>query len=267
MANNWSKAYSIEQSMRELGKDIKDLTKEMTDKAKRNVELLAGTAHSMILKRAQKKLNSTRQLYTDNLSIKKISASGDNVVHAVVLYKPAQFLEDGQSAHNMIEYLTKGKNSKAYKSGGGRYAVIPFEHSKEANLRSEKQNKITDYMNKELKARGLDKVITRDGKPVLGRAATVDLIARGSPQSEKTFRPLLEGVTIYQSLVKNRKGEVMKNKKGDARVRRDIFTFRVASTRQLGTGLWDNPGRPGLKAFEEVARELDPIWDAMVRGL
>ena len=167
----------------------------------------------------------------------------------------------------MIDYLTKGKSSKAYKKGGGRYAVIPFEHNKSANLRSEKQNKITEYMNKELKARGLDKVITRDGKPVMGRAATVDLIARGSPQSEKSFRPLLQGLTIYQSLMKNKQGDVMKNKKGEPRVRRDIMTFRVASTRQIGKGLWDNPGRVGVHAFEETAKELDVIWETMMREI
>ena len=267
MANFDHKVYSVEQSMRELAKDIKDLSKQMTEKAKRDVEILAGTAHSMILKKANAKLKSTLQLYQDNLSLKKISGSGDTVTHAVLLYKPAKWLEDGQEAHNMIDYLTKGKSSKAYKKGGGRYAVIPFEHSKSSNKQSAKQSQITEYMNKELKARGLDKVITRDGKPVLGRAATVDLIGRGSPQSEKSFRPLLEGLTIYQSLMKNKKGDVMKNKKGEPRVRRDIMTFRVASTRQIGKGLWDNPGRPGVKAFESTAKELDVIWETMIREL
>ena len=264
MAEFTGKAYSIEQSLRELEKDLKNLTAEMTEKARRNVELLAGTAHSMIVKKVNAKLHSTAQMYLDNLAIKKISESGDNVIHAVLLYKPAKFLEDGQNAHNMIDYLVNGKSGKTAKDGS-KYAVIPFHHNK--NPRSAAQDKITQYINTELKHLGLDKVITRDGKPIIGRAATVDMIKRGSPQSEKTWKPLLEGVTIYQSEVKNRQGQVLKKQNGEARIRRDIMTFRVVSTKQIGKGLWDNPGRPGLKAFEEVVRELDPIWDAMIQEL
>lgn len=277
MANFDHKVFSVEQSMKELQKDIKDLTKQMADKAKRDVEILAGTAHSMILKKANSKLKSTLQMYTDNLDIKKIAGSGDTVTHAVILYKPAKWIEDGQEAHNMIDMLLGSKAiTKSGKNAGqswvkhgkkGRYAVVPFEHSKSSNQQSAKQSKITEYMNKELEARGLDKVITRDGKPVLGKAATVDLIARGSPQSEKSFRPLLSGLTIYQSLKLSKTGAVMKNKKGEPRVRRDIFTFRIVSDSQKGKGLWDHPGSPGLKAFEQVAKDLDPIWESMMREL
>lgn len=261
-----AKSYSVEETLKSLDKDIKNLTDDIMAKAKKNVEILAGAAHSMIAKKANSKLKSTRQTYIDNLDIKKVSSSGDNVIHAVVLYAGAKWLEDGQTPHNMIEYLVNGKSGKTAKDGS-RYAVIPFQHNKSANLRSAAQNKITDYVNKELKARGLDKVITRDGKPLLGRAATVDLISRGSPQSEKTFRPLLQGLTIYQSEMKGRDGKVLTNKNGQARIRRDVMTFRVASTKQQGAGLWDSPGRDGLKAFEEVSKELDPIWEQMIRDL
>lgn len=263
---DWGKGYSVEESLRSLEKDIKDLTKEMADKAKKNVELLAGTAHAMIVAKANTKLKSTRSIYIENLDLKKLSASGDNVIHAVVLYKGAGWIENGQAAHNMIDYLVNGKSGKVSKKGH-KYAIIPFEHSKSADQRSAKQDVITKYVNKELKSRGLDKVITRDGKPVLGRAATVDLIARGSPQSEKSFRPLLSGLTIYQSLRKNKHGEVIKNKSGEPRVRRDIMTFRVVSETQRGKGLWDNPGRAPANFFEQVARELDPIWEMMCKEL
>ncbi len=41
----------------------------------------------------------------------------------------------------------------------------------------------------------------------------------------------------------------------------------MASTRQIGKGLWDNPGRVGVHAFEETAKELDVIWEMMIREL
>jgi hypothetical protein len=65
----------------------------------------------------------------------------------------------------------------------------------------------------------------------------------------------------------NKKGETMKDKEGNDRIQRDIMTFRIASSKQIGTGVWDSPGRPGLKAFEEVAQSLDVIWDRMIRDL
>jgi hypothetical protein len=263
VANN--KTYSIEESLKSLEKDIKDLSDEMIAKAKDSVQIVAAQAHSMIAAKAQAKLKSTRQLYMDNLDIKPIEASGDNVIWSVMLYQPAKWIEDGQPAHNMLDYLLKSPKAKTAKDGH-KYLVVPFKHNKPSNQRSEAQNKITNYVNKELKNRGLDKVITRDGKPVLGRAATLDLTGKDSPRG-RFNQPLLKGLTIYQTEMRNSKGEVMKDKKGETRIRRDVMTFRVASERQKGSGLWDKPNREGLKAFEETAKEIDVIWEKIIQDL
>lgn len=264
------KVYSVEESLRSLEKDIKDLTKEMTEKARRSVELLAGTAYDMIAREAQEKLKSTRKLYTDNLNIKKISSSGDNTIHAVVLYKPARWIEEGMPAHNMIDDLTSGPKSRAYKKGGGRWNIIPFEHTKPSQQRSEQQTRISDHINKELKAMGLNKVIKgRDGKPIMGRAVSLSLLHHppGVTRKDVWRTPLLSGLTIYQSAKTGKDGEILRTKKGAMKVKKDIFTFRVVSTRQRDSGLWDHPGLEGLKAFETVEKKLDSIWQQMINEL
>lgn len=269
MKDRMAKVYSLEQAMNEIQKDINSFTEEVQKKAKQEIQTLAGQAHAMIGEKAQSRLRSTRQIYTDNLKIEKITSSGDNEIWSVHLLKPAKWIEDGQPKHNMIDYLLgsnsnvkKGANTgKAWVKRGknGRYAAVPFEHSKPSSQMSLAQNKIADYVKSELKKRGLDKTITKDGKPVLGKAAQVDLIGRGSPQHEKTWRPLLSGLTIYQ------REEKMKN--GKTRIKRDVMTFRMVSDSQKGTGAWDHPGRAPANLFEETAKELDVLWDGLINKI
>lgn len=270
-----SKVYSLEESLRELGKEIESFTEEVKASARKEVQSLAGQAHAMIADKAERgnnkgfKLKSNRQQYVDNLDLQKIESSGNNEIWAVVLYKPAQYLEDGQPKHNMIEQLLgsnatvkKGSNVGqpwVKKGKNGRYAAVPFEHSKPSSQMSLAQNKIADYVKKELKSRGLDKTITKNGKPVLGKAASLDLVGRGSPQHEKSWKPLLSGLTIYQREVK------MKN--GKSKIMRDVLTFRMVSDSQKGKGLWDHPGREGLHAFEEVEKELDILWNNTINKI
>lgn len=261
-----AKVYSLEEAMRELSKDISQFTEDVKKKAKAEVQTLAGQAHGMILEKAKSRLKSTAKIYTDNLDLQKIQSDETNEIWSVVLYEPAKWIEEGMPKHNMIDKLLgsnamvkKGKNTGknwVKKGKNGRYAAVPFEHSKPSSQMSLAQNKIADYVKKELKARGLDKTITKDGKPVLGKAATVDLVNRGSPQHPKTWKPLLSGLTIYQREVK------MKN--GNTKIMRDVLTFRMVSDSQKGTGAWDHPGRPAANLFGETEKELDILWENLI---
>jgi len=248
-----SKVYSIEEAFRSLEKDLKTFSQETQKKAKQSVQIVAAQAHGMIVQKASK-LKSTRKMYLENLNIMNIDSSENNEVWAVVLYQPAKFLEDGQPRHNMLDYLTKGPKAKTSKDGH-KYAVIPFEHSKPSSQTSLAQQKIANYVKSELKKRGLDKTVMNGDKPAVGRVATLNLTGKGSPYS-KFNKPLLHGVTVYQ--------KVVTSKSGKQTVKRDTFTFRVASEKQRGSGLWDHPGRQGLNAFDETAKELDTIWDNLI---
>ena len=279
MAN---KSYSIEESLQELEIDIKDLTKEMEAKARQNVQVLAAQAHAMILAKAQSKLTSTRKIYTDALGLQKIASSGDNEVWAVTLNKNAGWIEDGNPNYNMLDGFLKSPKAKMGKNG--KYLIIPFEHSKSANEQSETQSAISKYAKSILKEHGLDKTVTRDGKPILGKVASLKIngnqgalkvtgrdgkaISIGNDQPVSRFnRPLLNGLTVYQSEMRDKHGSVLKNKDGQSRIKKSILTFRIAAESQRGSGLWQKKAMPGLKAFEETERELDQIWEQMCKDL
>lgn len=252
-AAQMNKQYSIEQAFKDIGKDIDKLTTEIKNRAKQQVQTLAGVAHSMIVEKANSSLKSTRQKYIDGLSIEKIESTDENEIWAVTLDKSAKWIEDGQSHHEMIDYLVNGPKHKTAKDGH-KYVVIPFSHKVSAN-KSLAQNKIARYVKSELKKRGLDQVVTKDGKAVIGKVASLNLTGDKAPTA-RFNKPILTGLTIYQREVKN--------KKGGTSIKRDIMTFRVASETQKGTGMWEHPGRQGLNAFEQVEKELDVIWQKML---
>lgn len=251
------KGYSLEESLRELGKDVEKLSQDMMAKAKLQVQTAAAMAYSMIVEKANSRLKSTRSKYIDALNIQSIQSDGTNEIWAVTLNKSAKWLEEGTPRHEMIDDLVNGPKSKISKDGF-RYNVIPFDHSGPSANKSRAQNKIASYVKSELKKRGLDQTITKNGKPVLGRAATVNLTDKGSPIN-KFNKPLLSGLTIYQREVKT--------KKGDTKIKRDIMTFRVVSEKQKGSGSWVYPEKAPLNFFAETARDLDEIWGKMVKEI
>lgn len=253
-----SKQYSLEQALRGLGKDINKLTEDIAKEAKQQVQVLAAQAHSMIVQKAQTRLRSTRTQYIDALSIEKISSSEDNEIWAVTLNKSAGWIEDGQKAHNMIDALVNGPKAKVSKEGH-KYNVIPFKQNKPSSEMSLAQNKLANYVKQQLKDRGLDKTITQNGKPILGRAATVNLGSGPVTPKPQWRSPLLSGITVYQREEKTANGK--------SRIKRDVMTFRVVSEKQKGSGLWDHPGRAAANFFEETSKELDVIWEQMVKDI
>ena len=263
-----TKVYSLEEALASIDKDINSFTGEVERKAKQEVQALAAQAHAMITEKAQSRLRSTRKIYTDNLDIQKIQSDSHNEIWSVVLYKPAKWIEEGQPPHEMIDQLLgsqsmvkKGSNTgKPWVKHGknGRYAAVPFEHSKPASQMSLAQNKLANYVKRELANRGLDKMITKDGKPVLGKAATVNLNGPNAP-IRKNNKQVLAGINIYQREIKTKTGKSM--------IKRDVVSFRMVSDSQKGTGDWQHHGRAPASFFEETSKELDVIWEKLVQKI
>lgn len=254
------KTYSVEKSLQDLQVDIKNFTDEVQQQAKTALQRLAVQVHSKIIERSNS-LKSTRSTYIQNLGM---TNEGDEL-YVVYLKKGAQWIEDGVKQGEMIDRLLHGgKSPKVVQDGpnkGKEYKIIPFEHSKTSNNMSLAQQRIAAYAKEEIKRAGLDKVITRGGQPVLGRAATLNI--SGMPHGMKP-KPvwksaLLSGLTIYQKEVKNAQGQTS--------IKRDIFTFRAVGEWQKGSGLWVHPGMKGLGAFAAVEKEVDQMWDAMIRDI
>jgi len=117
---------SLQESLKELGKEIEDLSENMVRQARQSVQTLAAQAHSMIVAKAQEKLGSRRSIYIDALNIEKIYSDNSNEIWAVTLDKSAGWIEDGLPRRNMIESFLASPKAKVNKKGE-KYLVIPFE--------------------------------------------------------------------------------------------------------------------------------------------
>lgn len=252
---NGFKKYDLEEQLKSLGIEIGQLTKEIENRAKQGMSLLQQQIYGKIVEKAQEKLKSTRHIYLANLGMLNET---DNL-YVVYLKKEAAWIEDGMEPHEMIDDLTHGPKSKHAKDGS-RYNIIPFKHNKNPQHTSRAQMQIQKVVKSELKKRGLDKPIMVDGRPKLGRAATLktELTGKGMPVN-KFNRPILAGLTIYQREVKT--------KSGKTKIQRDVMTFRVASTKQKGSGMWYHPGMDAANFFKEVEKEVDGMWNEMLKDI
>ncbi len=250
---NGFKKYDLEEQLKALGVEIKQLTTEIESRAKQSMGLLQQQIYGKIVEKAQDKLKSTRSTYIANLGMLNES---DNL-YVVYLKKEAAWIEDGMEAHEMIDDLTQGPKAKTAKDGS-RYNIIPFKHNKSPQNTSRAQMQIQNVVKKELKARGLDKTIMVNGRPATGRVATLDLVGKNMP-TNKFNKPILAGLTIYQREVKTKAGKSM--------IKRDVMTFRVASTKQKGSGMWFHPGSKGANIFKEVEQEVDQMWQQMMKDI
>lgn len=253
------KEYSIEQAIKEMGKDIKELTTALEKEAKALVPVIAAQAHGMIVEKAQERLKARRQMYLDALDIKQISASEDNEVWAVTLNKSAGWIEEGMPAGERIEMIINGGKPAKTSKSGAKYKIIPFQYNKKPSMQSSADAKLARYVDRQLKAQGLDKTIMgKDGKPILGKAASVKITDPNQPVG-KGNKPLLQGLTIYQS--------EKKNKKGESKIHRQVMTFRVISTAQKGSGMWEWKEQKGVHIFDEVAKQIDDIFGQAIQSL
>lgn len=261
MAN--SKEYSLEESIKELGKELNGVIEKITTDVKAQVATFALLTYQSIEYKAKNKFKNASKFYLENLNFKKIKSSESDDIYVISLGKGAGLLEVGYPKYSLLKALLNGPKAKHSKSGT-TYNVIPFSHNKRSTGGTSFENKITKYVQKELKSRGLNKVITRDGKPVLGRVAQVDLVDKDAPRS-RLGRPLLQGLTIYQSEAKNKKGEVIKDSAGQSKIKRHVLTFRTASSTQIGSGMWEH-SEGGAFLFEETVKEMDLLWDVIINN-
>lgn len=248
------KKYDLEEQLRTLGVEITQLTKQIEERAKQSMGLLSQQIHGMIVQKAQEKLKSTRSTYIENLGI---TSEGDNL-WIVYLKKGAEHIENGMPQGERIDMILDGGKPAKVSASGSRYKTIPFKHNKPASQTSRAQMHIQNVVKRELKARGLDKTIMLDGKPVIGKAASVNLTGKDMPTS-RFNKPLLQGLTIYQ--------REHKTQTGKTQIKRDVMTFRTISSAQKGSGLWFWNEQKGAHIFEDVEKEVDKIWGEMLNNI
>lgn len=228
---------------------------------------LTAMTRAHIVEEANKKLHTRRQMFLDGLSHFKL----DDNTWVVNLDAKVRWIDDGMPAHNMIDDLLKSKSAKTAKDGS-KFVVVPFKHNKGPTQTTPAQKTLLDTIKKELKDRkiGYGKIETgEDGKPKLGLLHKFDIKHApikqqngpglgkgpvGAVAQGPTGIPLLQGVRIYQRNVKD-------PKTGKDSTKREIMTFRVASSKHKGQGRWDHPGNEGTRLMDEAYAWAKTTWE------
>jgi hypothetical protein len=259
--------------------------------------------HGHIVELAQKELHSTREIYTDALSQRKI----DDNTWIIALHRSAMFIEEGLPQHEMIDDLLgdnpKGAATEAdgtpapkkithekmgtgsvhtSKADGSRWRAIPFEHKKGPTQQTPEQTTLTKAIKKQmgadkaLKARGISYgklEMGSDGRPKLGTLHEFNIMnkplrtsATGPGQGWGEVGQVKQGPTGIPFLQGVRVSQHRaKDKQGKAFVQRSVSTFRIVSSKHKGTGRWMHPGLDAKKFFEKAYEWAENEWNTKMR--
>lgn len=228
---------------------------------------LTAMTRAHIIEQANKRLHTRREMFIEGLT----HAQVDDTTFVVNLDAKVRWIDDGMPPHNMVDDLLKSKKAKTAKDGS-KYVVVPFRHgTKGPTQMTPAQATLLDTIKQELNKRNIpygNKELGVDGKPKLGLLHKFDINHApiktantpgqgkgpvGQVMQGPTGIPLLKGVRIYQREVKD--------KQGNKFVRKDIMTFRVASSKHKGQGRWDHPGSEALKLMDEGYEWAKKEWE------
>jgi hypothetical protein len=231
---------------------------------------LAKTTQAHIIEQAEKKLHSRRQMFIDGLSVFQES----DTTWIINLDAKVKWIDEGMEAHNMLDDLLGSKNVKRTKDGD-EYVVIPFAHSKGPTQQTPAQRRLTDTIKAELREVGISYgklAVNKDGSPKLGLVHKMDINQLpikafdgpgqgsgpvGDVMQGPTGIPLLKGVQIYQRKVTDKAGKEF--------VRREVMTFRIASSKHRGqAGRWDYPGVPPTNLMDDGAKWAREQWEKVL---
>jgi hypothetical protein len=231
---------------------------------------LAAMTHAHIVEEAAKKLHTRREMFVEGLKHFQL----DSNVFVVNLDAKVRWIDDGMPSHSMLDDLLGSKKAKTAKDGS-RYLVVPFRHGPKGPTQMTPAEKtLLDTIKGELKSRKIPygKVERHaNGDPKLGLLHRLNINNApvktankpgqgkgpvGSVMQGPTGIPLLQGINIYQREVKD--------KQGKTGVRRDIMTFRVASSKHYGQGRWDHPGIEGVRLLDEAYDWARRQWEQLI---
>jgi hypothetical protein len=263
----------------------KEIEKEILTKLKASAKLLAIQTHGHVKEEAASRLHTRRDMFLEHLHFEQVSEN----LWSITIDEKGMWIEEGQEPHSMLEDLLKSPKAKRAKDGS-KYIVIPFKQNKAPTQSTPAQKELVKVLKKELRGRDISySKIERnpDGSPKTGLLHKFDAatppqqhrVGMGmmGPQGRKqqtdtpnpghagpAGRPYLAGVRIYQKLMRNPDGSVKQDAQGHAKATREIFTFRVASSKQLGTNKWFHPGSGPMHFLDEAYRWAMNEWDTKI---
>jgi hypothetical protein len=256
--------------------DILDLNSELRPKIEKALKEAAASlsrqAHAHILEEVQngeKALHSTQKIYTKALGFKQVNEH----TWVITLDQKAMWIEEGRTKGEMISDLLKSTKTKTA-ADGSRFLSVPFKHNKGPTSSTPAQQDLTATVRKEMAKRKIpygNLEMDAGGKPKLGLLHSFDITkgplktsegpnSRGQGQGPMgavrqghTGIPYLQGVRIYQKEVKD-------EETGRVSFKKDIMTFRMVSSKMMGSGKWVYPDVPAKKFFEECEQWVLKEW-------
>lgn len=268
--------FSINIDLSQLN-DLMDLKPLLKSVAQEAGDELSKMIVAKAKEKAADKLHTRRQMYQDALSSQQES-DGVWVIH---LDKKVRWIDDGQTAFDMLKGLLNSPKAKYGKNG--KYIIIPFDHSPGGRGggaskigRTEAGQDLVNAIKNEFKkdkwkkqgvtfggiekdANGNDRYgrlhsFSIDGPPKrdagLGqRRGPVGEPMQGAKEKGQTSgTPFLHGVSVYQT----------KDSKG--RTQRSVLTFRVASENKGGATRWEHPGNAAVDILGQAVEEAIEMW-------
>jgi hypothetical protein len=218
-----------------LAKEFKEFALEVERDIQKGVANLATITHAKVKEMAASELKSSRETFMNSLSFEEI-ADG---IWVVSLDEKAFWIEDGLPSNFDMKpgLLKNGEQSQK----GGRYKIIPFEHSKAPSQMTQSAKDVVTQLRAGLKNQQIPfKTVERnpDGSPKVGKLHSLNL---PSQIPGKGNTPSLKGVSIYQTLGRGNS------------VKRDIFTFRTVTDGPNSQGKWLHPGLEGKEFLERAS--------------
>ena len=229
-----------------LAAEFEGLQRQVEDAIRGGVQAAAQMTYGKVLELANDGLNTTRKLYTDNLTLEQVDAN----IWAVTLKEPAMWVEEGMKGGFMQQLLDspKARTSKE----GIKYNIIPFEHPESSQGVGTDKTSLVSMLKNELKQRGVPmKKIERnaDGTPRLGKLHTFN-IASPKP-TQAASHPVFHGLSVYQK--ETSKGKVQKQ----------IMTFRVISEKHKGSK-WRHPGTEPKHFMDKAFQWVSDEWEKTI---
>ena len=244
--------------------DLLNIDKIATKALAKAAATLTQMTKAHIIEEANKKLHTRRQMFIDGLSTYE-----EDGVWVVSLAAKVRWIDDGLPDRNMLDDLLKSQKAKRGKDGS-TYISIPFQHNKAKQLQTPAQRDLIATIRNELSSVGIkmnEIVKDKNGRPKQGLVHSIDIMKEpvktqegpgmgkgpiGQVRQGNTGIPHLKGVQIYQKNVKDRHG--------NEKTQRSIMTFRMASSKQIGSGKWDMPELAATNIMEDSAEWALKQW-------
>jgi hypothetical protein len=246
---------------------LRSLDKTLAEAAKRVNRELAESGKNKAIELAASRLHSRRKMFIEGVS----TFEAEQGVWVLHLDAKVRWIDDGMGQHDMLDNLLSSKKAKRAKDGSV-YLIVPFRHGTGVGKGSATpaQMDLTTTIKSEMKQRGIpwSKMETdSSGKVKLGRIHSFDIGNRplktanapgqgkgpiGDVRQGPTGIPFLQGISIYQK------------EDGKGGFKKDIMTFRIASSKHRGQGRWQHPGLKPVHIFDDTVKWMHETLDQKI---